>query len=376
MSDRPTFIFTAIASIAGLAVLVVSPFAAAVETGKPGVPAKPALTVTTVVPQVTSLPIRVSANGNIAAWQEASIGTEVGGLRLMEVGANVGDKVKRGQVLARFAPETVQADLEEARAKLAEAEANLAEAVADARRSRELRAAGFISEQKVVQSDTLESAARARVGAQRAALHTQQLRLAQTRVMASDNGVISSRSATVGAVPAAGQELFRLIRQGRLEWRAEVASAELSRLKPGMRARIILAEGVAIDGRVRMLAPTVDAHTRNGLVYVDLPAPGPARAGMFARGEIEIGAAKGMTLPQGAVLLREGFAYVLRVGPDSRVIQTKVTLGRRAGDRVEIAGGLDPAAHVVASGGAFLADGDVVRVVELPSPPTPQPAFR
>ncbi len=368
MSDRPIFIFSAIASIAGLAVLVASPFAEAAETGKPGAPAKPALTVTTVVPQVASLPIRVSANGNIAAWQEASIGTELGGLRLAEVGANVGDKVKRGQVLARFAPETVQADLAETRARLAEAGANLAEAVADARRARELRAAGFISEQKVTQSDTLESAAGARLEAQRAALRNQELRLAQTQVLAPDDGLISSRSATVGAVPGAGQELFRLIRKGRLEWRAEVASAELSRLKPGLRVRITLADGAAVDGRVRMLAPTVDAQTRNGLVYVDLPASGPARAGMFARGEIKIGAAKGLTLPQGAVLLREGFAYVLRVGPDSRVIQTKVTLGRRAGDRIEIAGGLDPAARVVASGGAFLADGDVVRVVEPAHP--------
>ena len=60
----------------------------------------------------------------------------------------------------------------------------------------------------------------------------QQLRLRQTRVLAPDNGVISARSATVGAVLPAGQELFRLIRQGRLEWRAEVAAADLARLKP------------------------------------------------------------------------------------------------------------------------------------------------
>ena len=333
----------------------------------PAATAKPALSVNTVQPKAATLPLRVSANGNIAAWQEAVIGTEAGGLRLEEVRVDVGDCVKRGQLLARFAPETVEADLAEARAAVAEAEANLAEAVADARRQRELRASGFISEQKVTQAETLENAARARLEAQRANLRTRELRLAQTRVPAPDDGVVSARNATVGAVPGAGEELFRLIRKGRLEWRAEVAAADLSRLRPGMAARVTLADGAVISGHLRMLAPTVDARTRNGIVYVDLPQPGPARAGMFARGDIEIGAARALTLPQGAVVLREGFSYVFRVGADSRVALTKVGVGRRWGDLVEITGGLDPAARVVAAGGAFLADGDLVRVVDTPN---------
>ncbi|HNA83131.1 MAG TPA: efflux transporter periplasmic adaptor subunit, partial [Thiobacillaceae bacterium] len=154
---------------------------------------------------------------------------------------------------------------------------------------------------------------------------------------------------------------------GRLEWRAEVAAADLSRLRPGMAARVTLADGAVVSGRLRMLAPTVDARTRNGIVFVDLPRPGPARAGMFARGDIEIGAARALTLPQGAVVLREGFSYVFRVGADSRVALTKVGVGRRWGDLVEITGGLDPAARVVAAGGAFLADGDLVRVVDTPN---------
>ncbi len=195
----------------------------------------------------------------------------------------------------------------------------------------------------------------------------QQLRLDKTRVLAPDSGVISARSATVGAVVPAGQELFRMIRQGRLEWRAEVAAPELALLKPGMRVDVTPANGAAVKGTIRMVAPTVDTQTRNGLVYVDLPAPGMAKAGMFARGEFELGSAPGLTLPQSAVLLRDGFSYVLRVvpaGAHSKVLQTKVTVGRRVADRIEITGGLDAAARVVASGGAFLADGDTVRVVD------------
>ena len=311
--------------------------------------------------------MRIAANGNIAAWQEAIIGTEANGLRLAEVRVNVGDVVKKGQVLATFAPDMMQADVAQIRATVAEAEAALAEAQANARRAKELEATGALSAQQINQYMTAERTAQARLDAQRAQANVQALRLRQTQVLAPDNGVISARSATVGAVLPAGQELFRMIRQGRLEWRAEVPSADLARLKPGMRARVDTAGGASIDGKVRMVAPTVDPATRNGIVYVDLAPSADARAGMFARGEFDIGSGRGLTLPQSAVLLRDGFAYVLRVGADSKVSEAKVTVGRRVGERIEITGGLDANARVVASGGGFLSDGDTVRVVDAPA---------
>jgi RND family efflux transporter MFP subunit len=185
-------------------------------------------------------------------------------------------------------------------------------------------------------------------------------------VLAPDNGVISARLATVGQTPQAGQELFRLIRDGRLEWRAEVTATELARIRPGMAVSLVPAgpDTQRIEGKVRMVAPTVDPQTRNAIVYVDLPQPGAARAGMFARGEFELGRGSALTLPQSAVVMREGFSYVYRIQPDNRVAQVKVDTGRRVGDRVEITGGLEPDARVVASGAAFLADGDLVRIVE------------
>jgi RND family efflux transporter MFP subunit len=333
-------------------------------------PAKAALTVTTTTPQPATLALRVSANGNIAAWQEASVGTEANGLRLAEVRVGVGDVVKRGQVLAVFAPDTVQADLNQVRAAVAEAEARLAEASTDAQRARELAPSGALSAQQINQYLTAERTARARLDAQRAAAKVQELRLRQTQVLAPDSGIISSRSATVGAVLPAGQELFRLIRQGRLEWRAEVPSSDLQRVKPGMPVSVLTPAGGTIAGKVRMVAPTVDDKTRNGIVYVDLVGDpkGEAKAGMFARGDFDVGAGQALTLPQSAIVLREGFSYVMRVGPDGKVSEAKVVVGRRVGDRVEIVKGIDPSARVVASGGAFLADGDTVRVVEPPPP--------
>jgi RND family efflux transporter MFP subunit len=351
----------------GLAIGLAGCKAGAADDKKP-VPPKPALTVTTTRLQAASLPLRLTANGSIAAWQEASIGTEANGLRLAEVRVNVGDIVQRGQVLATFAPDTVQAEAAQTRAALAEAEGLLAEAAANAQRARDLQQSGALSAQQINQYLTAERTAQARLAAQRALGQAQQLRLRQTQVLAPDAGVISARSATVGAVLPAGQELFRMIRQGRLEWRAEVGAADMVRVRPGMAVTVTPAGGSPIAGKVRMVAPTVDPQTRNGLVYVDLPKPEGARAGMFANGEFEVGHAQGLTLPQSAVLLRDGFSHVLRVGPDAKVVQTKVGVGRRVGDRIEITSGLDPSASVVESGGGFLGDGDTVRVAAAAAP--------
>ena len=336
---------------------------------------RPALSVSVVQPVSTPLSVRLTAHGSIAPWQEASVGSEASGWRLAEVRVQVGDSVRKGQVLAVFASEMVQADLAQARAAVAEAEAALAEATANAQRARELQNTGALSAQAIQQYLTVERTTQARVESARAAARMQELRVRHSQVLSPDAGIISARSATVGAVVGAGQELFRLIRQGRLEWRAEVPSAELGRLKPGMSVTVQPPGGAPVAGRVRMVAPTVDPATRNGLVYVDLIGNGGARAGMFARGEFEISASAALTVPQAALVMRDGFSYVFLVGKDSRVVQQKVQTGRRQGDRVEIVEGLPAAASVVASGGGFLGDGDLVRVVAplaaAPSPGAP-----
>ena len=335
---------------------------------------KPALTVTTTAPQRVSLPVKLAANGNIAAWQEASVGTETGGLRVTEVRANVGDRVQKGQVLATFATETLGAEAAQTRASLGEAEANAANAVADAERARSLQATGALSASQINQYLTAEKTARARVEAARALSNAQQVRLGQTQVRAPDSGVISARLATVGQVVGNGAELFRLIRQGRLEWRAEVTATELGRITTGTTALVTAASGARLAGRVRVIGPTVDPQTRAALVYVDLaPLPGEAsgsaRAGMFARGEFDLGAVTALTVPQAAIVVRDGFNYVYRVNADNRVAQLKVQTGRFDGGRVEIVSGVPADARIVASGAGFLNDGDLVRIADAPARP-------
>lgn len=359
----------------GLVLLALQP--AAADAVAPSATSKPALTVTLTQARSGTLPIKLTANGNLAAWQEASIGAEASGLRVQELLVQVGDRVQRGQLLARFAPEPVQAEVALARAALSEATANAAEAAANADRARAVQGTGALSAQQINVYLTQELTAKSRVESAKAQLDTQLLRLSYTRVLAPDAGIISSRSATVGAVLGAGTEMFRLIRQGRLEWRAELTSSELSQVAVGTPVLVTAPGGAQTQGRVRMVAPTVDAQTRNGLVYVDLAAPKggktaqPAagaleafKPGMFARGEFALGSSSAMTLPHSAVLVRDGFSYVMRVGADNKISQRKVQTGRRLGEQVEILAGVAVDDRLVASGVSFLTEGDLVRVVD------------
>ncbi len=330
---------------------------------------RPALTVAGVKPKLIDIPIKLSANGSIAAWQEAIISADVSGLRLLDIKAQVGDQVKKGQILAVFDDEQVLADVEQSRAALAEAEANLADAKVNADRARGVVSSGAISAQQINQFFTTAKTAAAKVQSAKAHLDNQLLKLKHTRLLANDDGVISARNATLGTVPGVGEELFRLLRQNRLEWRAEVTAAELLQLQPGQLVNLEVPGAPKVVGKIRALAPALDQRSRNALVYVDVPDAyrNGLRPGMFARGEIGLGAKSGLMVPLDAISLRDGFSFAYRIeqldGEHAKVRQLKVQLGNTVGELVEILGGLNADDLLVASGAAFLADGDNVRVV-------------
>ena len=368
-----------------------SPAAAVPAAGSPveaGAPlasglgaAKSALTVSTVLVKPVNLAQNFSANGGVFAWQEAGVGAEVQGVRVNDVRVDVGQSVQRGQVLATFAADGVLADIAVARAGVAEAQANALEAQANADRARSLQNSGALSNQQIQQMLTVEQSARARLESAKATVDAQQVRLRHTQVVAPDSGTIVQRNVAVGAVAGPG-DLFRLIRQGRLEWRAEVTSSELARVQPGSEVFVTAPGGAVARARVRMIGPTVDAQTRAGLVYVDLLgmregeklALGAAfKPGMFAKGDFVFGNSSALTIPQQAVVVRDGFSYCFVVGTDGRVAQRKISVGRRSsaqdGGVVEVLSGLEPGAQVVAGGAGFLNDGDLVKVVQAAAAP-------
>jgi RND family efflux transporter MFP subunit len=325
---------------------------------------KASLTIQAVSPQAAQWPQTLSATGSVAAWQEAVIGAEIGGQRIAQLLVEVGERVRKGQLLARLNPGTLEADLAASRAALLEAEAAAREAKQSADRVKSLQGSDALSAQSIDQAIAQDAVAQARVASARARVAADELRLSYTRITASDDGLISSRLAVEGALVQPGQELFRLQRQGRLEWRAEVPGPELSRLKTGQLVRLQASGGTPVEGRLRRIAPQIDPQTRNGLVYVDLKAAPDLRAGLFARGDFVLAETAVLTLPQTAVLLRDGFSYVFKLEKDNKVRQHKVQIGRRQGDRIEIRDGLAAGVQVAAHGVGFLADGDTVRVTK------------
>jgi RND family efflux transporter MFP subunit len=325
---------------------------------------KPVMTVTVAEPQRETLAIALQANGNVSAWQEASVGAEVNGLRLATVNVNVGDAVKKGQVLATFTTDTARADSLQSQASVVQAEAGYLNAKADADRARSIQDSGALSASQIAQYFTQEKVAKAQWEASKALLSATEIRLGNTTVKAPDDGLISARGATVGAVVGAGQELFRLIRQGRMEWRAEVTASEVGRIRVGQKALVTLATGTELSGQVRAIAPSANEQTRNILIYVDLPRHNDLKAGTFARGVFAIGQSDALTTPTPSIVVRDGSNFVFVVDGANKATARKVQTGRRVGERVEIVEGLKVGERVAVQGAGFLNDGDLVKVVQ------------
>ena len=330
----------------GLAVFaILHPPAAA-----PAAPA-PSITVTTALPVKTLWTDTLDTSGAVAPWQEASIGSQIGGYQLTDVLVNVGDEVRKGQVLARFDSDTLNANE-------AQLQANYDQAAANEKRSLALEKVDAIAAQDVLLATTNAKVTKAQLDAN-------QLQLRYTDVVAPDSGVISARTATLGAVVPVGQELFRLIRQNRLEWRGELTASQIVKIAVGQTITLTLPDGSNAAAKVRQLAPSLDSQSRLGTVYADIAPGSHALAGMYANGEVVLDQSQALHVPAQAVVIRDGRNYVLTLADDSttpRVHQREVVTGRRNGDDIEIVQGLDASTPVVVKGAGFLNDNDLVRL--------------
>ncbi len=312
----------------------------------------PVLTVSASTPHSANWAETVEISGSIVAWQEAIIAPQISGPQITEVLAEVGDQVKKGQVLARLDKALLRADESVLVASFEQADANF-------KRAQSLQKNGYISEQNILSLDTQMKTTRAQLEAKRV-----QLRYAD--IVAPDDGVISARNATLGAVATPNQELYRLIRQNRLEWRGELSAKHLSIVKPGQDVKLALPSGGVATATVRQNAPGLSADARLGTVYADIASGSEAHAGMYATGRIVIDQRPAMVVPSEAVVLRDGRTYVLELtnaeANTAKVTMRAVETGRREASEVEIVSGIAEGTRIVVRGSGFLNDGDIVRV--------------
>ena len=351
--------------VLALLLLAIAGCAKQAETGGEDAVAGPSASLAVTLAKAGQRTIERSliASGPVTAWEEMQLGVELSGLRVTALNVDVGQQVRKGQVLLEIDHRTLDSDLRQAEAALGEAQAGVELARINLGRGQALARSQLISASALDELRATLVQADARLATTRAQRDGVQLRRDFASLRAPDDGVISKRLVQPGQVVAAGTELLRLIRHGRLEWRPELPEAQLARVAIG--AAVIVRDGAGhpVSGKVRAISPGVDAGTRTGTVYVDLPQPGALKAGAFVEGRIITSASSALMVPAASVVMRDGYAYVFTVDDKGRVSRLRISVGASDGDQVEVLDGLRPGQPVVASGAGFLGEGDTVRVV-------------
>jgi HlyD family secretion protein len=384
------------AAFVAAAFFVAAPAMAAEDAAKQPVsanePAAPAIRVVAV--QERTLTDRVVVTGTIEAVEEVYVQPQVDGLRIEKLNADVGDTVKAGETLATLSEDALlleKSQLQANRAKseavgaqfqaqLAEAKANEEEAIRQAVRAEKLVKVDAVSTGQAEQLRAAATAATARVNSANQAIYANNadakvidaqiddinLKLARTAVKAPVSGIVSVRNARIGliAMMAAGNPLFTIIRDNAIELKADVPEGDILKLKPGQTVHISVAgTSTEVDGKVRLIDPTIDATTRLGSVKIIVDDPAVARIGMYASAEIIVSERKVPSLPLTAVTAEKDGLYVRRI-VDDRVKMTKVETGVQDGDFIEISKGLAVKDIVVEKAGAYVRNGD--RITPVP----------
>jgi len=342
--------------------------------------------------ELHSITETVTVTGSLVAREEVVVGAEVDGLRIIEILADVGDRVEQGQVLARLddtmlriqlAQNTsmiaiAQASIAQMEASIAETQANVTEAADALKRAQTLVVSGTTSPVQLLARETQAKVATSKATAAEENLRMAKaeevfaeaqrseinLKIARTELKAPTAGTISHRAARQGAVAStAGEPLFRLVRNSEIEFDAEVPETALPQIVPGQNVEVWL-PGVseAIGGYVRLVDPTVDKVSRLGRVAVALPHHPAMKAGIFARGNITLGRRQAVTVPLSAVLFGKDGPYV-QVATNNVVEIRNVETGLKRGARIEIVNGLIEGQEVVARGAAFTRPGERITPV-------------
>lgn len=325
--------------------------------------------VTAVTVATADLPRIINASGTVTAWEEVPVGAEAGGLVATAVYVDEGQYVRQGQPLVQLNDALLRAQLRQQQAGVQTAQANLSRDEAALARAQELKERGFLSQASLDTALAEQRASAANLASARASLSETQTRVNQATIRAPVSGLISSRSVTRGQIVAAGSELFRMVRDGRLELDARIPEAELALVRAGMSANIISDQAGQASGTVRIVTPQVDPETRLGVARVALTGGTALKPGMFARAEIDAGSQPSLTIPAAAVVFRENRAGVYVLADDSTVRFAPITEGGRADGLVAVAAGLEAGQRVVVEGAGFLGEGDQVRVVAATARP-------
>jgi HlyD family secretion protein len=354
----------------------------------------PSITVTQAV--TGSITESVVVTGNLVAREEILVSPQIDGYAVDKIMVEEGDRVSEGQVLAVLSRTTIDTSLAQNEAQTARADAAIAQAqssIAEAEANKDQAASAFARSQALVKSgnttaETLDQReanakmADARLAAAQHALTVAQadkkladaqrselmVRLEHTQIRAPTAGLVSRRTARIGAIASAsGDPLFRIIRDGDVELEADVPETTLARMTSDMTAQVTTASRrEPFTAHVRLVSPEVSPATRLGRVRIAIDQAPGLTIGAFGRASVQIASHDGVLVPQSAVLYSEEGPTVQVVKVD--IISTRpITLGLRTEKQAEIIRGVEAGDSVVATAGTFVRDGDKVSPVDAAS---------
>lgn len=318
-------------------------------------------TVSAITTTMASLPRTVVASGTVTAWEEVPVGAETGGLTATVVHVDEGSYVRQGQPLVQMNDALLRAQLRQQQAAVQTAEANAARDDAALARAQELKDKGFLSQAAMDRALADQRASAANLAAARAGLAETQTRVNQAVIRAPVAGQIISRSVTRGQIIQPGEELFRIVRDGRLELDAQVPETELAGLSAGQSATITSSQTAPSTGTVRIVTPEVNAQTRLGIARISLQPNSGLKPGMFARAEIAAGNREAISVPNAAVLYRDNKAGVYVIGQNNTVSFKPVRVLMRDNQNSSLEG-IEAGVRIAVDGAGFLSDGDTVNV--------------
>lgn len=309
-----------------------------------------------------------SYSGDVRARYETALGFRLGG-KVTERLVEVGDAVKKGQVLMRLDPGDQRLGADAAGDQLSAARANFEQTRADFNRFRELARQGFISAADLDRRKAAFDVAEAQFAQARAQLSLQRNQAEYTTLRADHEGIVTALQAEVGQVVDKGAIVIRVVRPGEKEVAISVPENRLKEVTRGREASVVLWTDPSrvYKGRVREVAPGADPVTRTYAAKVSiLDADDSVQWGMTANVAIagDADAARAVRLPSSAIHQKGDQAAVWIVNPSTGEVRLHpVRVGRFADEYVAVLEGVKPGDAVVRAGVHRLFDGEKVRVL-------------
>jgi HlyD family secretion protein len=308
--------------------------------------------------------------GLLVSREEAAVNAEINGYPVAKVLVDVGDQVKAGQPLVQLDDTLLRSQIDQAQAIYNQADIAAKQAAAQAQRVEGLDKSGALSQEAIDQRRYAGETAKAQAAAQAASLKDLQTRASKMVVRAPVSGQIMTRNVRPGDMSsAAGQPMFQIIRDNQVELEAQVPESSLAAIKPGTGAEVILPDGRKINGKVRMIAPSVDANTKLGKVRIALPVEPGIRPGGYGQALFNGSAMPVNAVPETALNYDADGVSLMVVDQANRVHKVKVTTGQRGGGYVELLTGPAPGSRVLLGASSFVLEGDVVKPVDVATPP-------